>query len=397
MKKVALETENTVKLIAAYRDQMTALKTHITEKITEHGRYKTEYDRALKEIQTLETAHLALVERENKQHLEKKLTAEKTYRQDIANADLNYSKNIEGLERTIRDAKQSTMEAREKMADRESEIRETMSKGYRALSESETASDSQAKIAKVKAAEDYFKSAQGMISGIATETKGTDGKIIISAEEVRDKKISAAQAIESGYLAVLEAMKKADQSKKDETIEASRIETEKSINDSKLKKEALQADLKLIAETSRNNMKEVTDQIAKMQDSYNNFVKLVAEKVMIKADTTQAYEDLRKLVDHIADEQTKGKYRIVMEFMGKASPEGPLGEVITGIRTKLAEMGTWLESAVNKFVVLFYGNAGNGTNPLFSVINDVWASISALSSNINSLVTVHTITTRRVE
>jgi TP901 family phage tail tape measure protein len=383
-KMAVIESENAVKLIAIYKEQLAAYKTHISEKVTEFNRYKAEYDKSLQEIQRLEDAHLKVLAAADKRFLDDKLAAEKSYRRQIADILLSEEKQFEDIEKLKRDAKQSTMTASEKLADKEREINETLAKGYKALAEAEKASDSETKKAKTKAAEDYFKDATGMVKSLEKTTIGSDGAIIVDKQATKDKQLGFYGEIEAAFKAAYASERQAADTAKNEVIAAAKKEKEDVVSASAEKKDKLVADLMAIAKVSKDNMEAVGLQVKNMMDMYSKIVEQVGKAIEIKADVTKAMEEIKKLTDHIEVGRTKGAYKVVLEFLGKASPEGPLADIITKIKGWLTELQGLIEKGA-KFVIAFSG---------FDVIDSLITKMNALftASNRTATFTVRYVT-----
>jgi len=372
---VALEVENASKLATIYSEQLTNYKTFIGEKITEYNKYKSDYEKALVSIEEAEKTHLKNIE-----------TATKAYQKAMADAELNLAKNLEDLEKIKRNARQLTMTEREKLADRENEIKEALKRGYKALAEAETLSDSAAKKAKLKAAEDYFNTAKGLTGSLATETKDSDGRIVISKEQAKNKIIEYAGLMEKAYEKLNTTTQKVAEDDKN-----------KAVSESKIKADAIIADQERIAKAAKENMEKASAAINDLMTKYGEVVTLFNEAIKVKLDTENTYTELDKLKNYIKTAQNNDEFKVVVSVKGKASPEDTLENTIKSVKGYLSDLVDYIKDKLKPiFMVEFQGKDGANTSSLSSMITSVGSAVQALSDKINGMVTVHTIVTRYV-
>jgi TP901 family phage tail tape measure protein len=396
-KLVTIEAENSIKIVAIYREQMAAYKTHISEKLTEFNKYKTEYDKTLKEIEKAEEAHLKVIAEANEKHRKGVLAAEKQYRKDIADGVVDASKKTEDLEKMKRDALQLTMDFRQKAADKQLEVDETISKGYQTLREIDLKGETETIAAKIKIAKDYFNEAGGMISGLVIQNQKSDGQLVQDDKATQELRIGFInKLLEANRVAAIE-VEKAAIAKREKVKADLDFEKNETIRVDGEKRDAIITNLNLIAEASKKNMESVSKSINDMMTAYNDLVEAVNEQIIIKADTTQTYEELKKLTEHIKTRSGAGDYNVVLQFMGKASPEGPIAETIKTVKDYFIVLMADLEKMIGKFVVQFLGDAtGEGTSTLSSTINWVDDRMTKLYNSINGMKAVFTVVTRYV-
>jgi hypothetical protein len=358
-RKIQIETENTEKLVAIYKEQLTALKTHIGEKVTEFNGYKTKYDATLKEIEKLEADHLKVM-----------LDANKKYLQDLAKINLEGSKWLEDIEKLKRDARQSTMTPDELARDKVNEYNETLAKGYSALKDSEVAADSITAKEKVKIAQDYFKEASGMIKGLVKENIDAEGKVTQDKEATKRAQLGYYGEMETAAKSYIAAMKIAAALEKEETIKASKDKTD-----------ALKKDLQDISNVAKDNMTLVAKEIGNMVTKYKEVLELTKKAVEIKADTTHTYIELEKLVKHITKLKEDKSLEVILTFAGAMSPPAPLVEVIEKVKTLISGFQSWITTNfIEKsatFVMEFKGN-DNGWFWLSSLIDSIKGKLEAL-------------------
>lgn len=359
-----IESENTDKLVAIYREQLAAYKTHISEKAAENARYKTEYDRNLKELQRLEEEHLKTL-----------LAANKKYQKEVADANLANTKLTEDIDRAKRESLRSTMTDSEVARDKVNEFNDTIAKGYASLAQSEKESDSITKKEKIKAAQDYFKEAQGMIRGLVKENIDADGKVTLDKERTQRAQLGYYDEIKAAADKATAEMKKAAALEREETIAADKAKTE--ARETQLKKEQ---------EVIQKNMKATSDQLQEMMDKFNAITTKVNEAIVIKADTTKTYEELKKLVDHVLKLNTDKSLEVVLSFMGKASDAKFLGEKVTEITGWLTNLSQVISGKAREFIVNFKGN-DNGWYWLGSLIDTLIVKMNNLYAAANRAAT----------
>ena len=396
-KVAAVESENAIKVVAIYKEQLTALKTHIGEKLSEFNKYKTEYDKTLKEIEKAEADHVKEVARINEAFRKDELRLEKQFRAEMARSALSESKAIEDIEKAKRDALQLTMTAQEKAADKRREVEETINKASQALREADLKGDKEQAQGKIDAAKDYYKEALGMINGIVVQNKASDGQLVTddrATQQVRLQLLDELKrATEGLYATEREAIKIRHQAE----VEEATAQKDKLLEISRLKKEALVKDLEAVAAAAKTNMENINTELSNLMTAYNELVKLVADGIKIKADTTQTYAELQKLTEHIKAGQEKGDYKVVLDFMGKASPESAISETIKEVKGYFTDLINFLSELIAKFTVVFLGDAtGEGSATLSSTITWVDERMTKLYNKINGMRAVFTIVTRYV-
>ena len=392
---MTLEVKYKEQLVAAYKEQLAALSKHIGEKVTEHAKYKTAYDAALKEIKKAEDDFLKESIAANKKANDDKIVADKQYAKDVAGINLEAAKQLTDIVKLKRDALQATMTDAEKARDKELEYQEIIKKGYEALRESERATDSITKKEKAKIAQDYFKEALGLVKEIAKEEKKADGEIIVSKEEAQRKQIKLYDGLETAFGEYTKALLKAAETQKNEMVAKAEKEKEDLLKVSADKKDKLILDNKAIAEAAEKNMVSVSTELKTFKTLYEETAKEVGKLLEIKADTTQTFVELKKLVEHITNLKKDKSLEIVLTFMGKASTEAFLGEKIIEIQKWITDLGALIVKLASTFTVDFKGN-DNGWFWLGSLIASLIGKMNDLFVASNRTATF-TIITKRIE
>ena len=367
-KRVIIETENSVKLVAIYKDQLAAYKSQLGEKTTEFNKYKGEYDKTIKEMQKIED-----------DRLQASLAANKKYQKELVAIALVASKQEEDLDKLRRDALQSTMTAEQVARDKVNEFNETIAKGYKTLSESENASDSITKKEKVKDAQDYFKEAQGMIKGLVKENVDADGKVTMDKE-----------ATKNAQLGFYDEISKANKKATADAIAAATLEKEETIKANEAKRASALADMQAINKAAKEGMDSSTAQIKGMIDSYKEVADKLGTAIKMEADSTKTMADIKKIVDYIDLLKGNKSLEVVLTFMGKASDQTFLGEKIIQITGWINTLASLISGKVSEFLVNFKGN-DNGWFWLGSLMDSLTSKMNTLFNAANRTATFTTI------
>jgi hypothetical protein len=130
---------------------------------------------------------------------------------------------------------------------------------------------------------------------------------------------------------------------------------------------------------------------------YAEVVELFNKAIEVKLNTETTYTELNNLKTYIKKAQTDGEYNVVIPFKGSASPEDTLENTIKTVKGYLNDLVTYMADSLKPiFTIIFKGEDSGTTSGLSTMIASVESKMQALSSKINSLKTVHTITTKYV-
>jgi hypothetical protein len=370
--RVKAEQNNAEKISAIWKDQLSNYKTHINEMIAKSKEYSDKYLAALAEIAAIEN----------------ELAGKK-----------------QSLEEKKREALRLTMTEEEKETDKVREFNETLNKGYKVLAEVEGESDSKVKKAKLDTAKDYFSKAEGMINSLTKTSVDSDLKVITNLEETKNARVSAANEVETAYTKMAEAAKVLPQA---------------------------------VADANKALFNQNEDDIKRVMSSFTEIKAKFEKGIKVAINIDEAISEVESFMGFIKER----KFEIVIKILGSASPVDALDVVIEKVKGMLITFQTdvnaltkdfqivvnfkgfgtsevmeylstaylkaqsgavWLSQQIKAisdtiitFVVHFKGNDGSGIGYLSQMISSVYTKMADLSDKINSLVTVHTITTRYV-